>query len=117
MTLKMPSARALSVHMAPPAMGTGAGVVDRKVDRHRDGHRHHPGADRQEKAAAFPQIPQIEFGASLQTDQQKEEGHQSVVDPATQVQDQPAAAQAEAQLLFPCRPVQGREGVGPGQGG
>ena len=72
-------------HRRGPAAGTWAAGVEREVDR--DGHRH--ATDRGHRGDRQPtpltELAQVELPLGLESDDQKEEGHQAFVDPVAQV--------------------------------
>src|SRR6266508_4196861 len=76
------------------------------AERGEDGHGHAP---------PLPQFAHVELAPHLQTDDEEEEGHQAVVDPATQLLGDPPAPQPDGEPRGPHGLVGAAWQVGPDQ--
>lgn len=82
----------------PPAWCRGAG--DREIDQRRSHHAAERGCGRQQRGAPRREVSVGELALDLQPDDEKEDGHQPVVDPMPQVEVQCVAGDEKAARPF-----------------
>ena len=82
-------------HRDRPAPGGRLAGVEREVDERRRQHPSDGGEDRRRDPAPFPQLSHVELTADLEADDEEEERHESVVDPAAEIQRQVVGPQAD----------------------
>ena len=110
--------RGVARHRRPPAVGARAARIEEEVDRHRKRHPGQRGHHRRGHAAPLPQLPHRELPLGLEADDEEEEHHEAVVDPATEVLGDRRPAEVDRQVRGPHRLIRTRpRRVGPDQRG
>jgi hypothetical protein len=69
----------------PPPSGRRASGVDREIDRDRNEHPAQSGRHRDHQSPTVAELPKIKLSTRLDSDDEKEERHQAVVDPLVEV--------------------------------
>ena len=100
--------RGVGRHGRAPAGGALAPGVDREVDRGGGDHPAEAAEDRDGDARALAQLSDVELALGLEPDDEEEQGHQALVDPAPQVGGELVVAERDRELGLPQR----RVGVG-----
>jgi hypothetical protein len=99
---RMPSENAVSVDIAcPPAVNRWLPGVEDEVDADRTDHPSNAGKHRQHDSRTITELADVELAASLEADDEEEEGHQPAVDPAAQVHRDGMAGERDRQVRVP----------------
>jgi hypothetical protein len=88
-------------NVCPPAVNRWLPGVEDEVDADRTDHPSNAGKHRQHDSRTITELADVELAASLEADDEEEEGHQPAVDPAAQVHRDGMAGERDRQVRVP----------------